>query len=1031
LLVVVPVASAQTWRGTIAGRVTDAAAVAVSDATVSLISETTGVRRTAGTGTDGGFTISAVSPGEYRLEVDREGFRRHVQILTLLVNQNQFFTIPLLPGIQTEHVEVTAPAELLRTESVTVGGVIDTRMIRNLPLDGRNFYELTLLLPGVLPSAPGSAGSVRGDFAVHVNGAREDANNFILDGVYNGDPKLGGVSATPSVDAIREFEVLTSTYDASFGRSAGGQINVILQSGTNQLHGTVYEFFRNAALDARNTFAPEDQPGPQNQRNQFGVAVGGPIRRDRTFFFADYEGRRVREGITRVTNVPTAAERVGDFSQSARQPIDPFTQRPFPDNRIPSSRLHPVGLGIASLYPLPNRNVGGENFVSSPTRSDDSNVFDIRLDQRLGDASELFGRYSFSDRDLYEPFSGPTFAAVPGFGASIPRNSHNAVISYTQALKPEFLNEVRAGFNRVSSGAFQEERQTAINRSVGLPATFSNGRDEGLSFITLPGYSPIGDEFNNPQESTTNVFQVLDQASFVAGRHLWKFGGDVRVLQQNAYRDVQSRGFLSFIGFTGNPLADLLQGLPTVSGIARLDNYQSLRSRSYSLFVHDTVRLRSHLVLSAGLRYEYNAPPVDSRDRARVYDPLRSELVDVGTGGVPRGGYEADKNNLAPRVGLAWTPAAGTVVRTAYGFYYDQSALAPGEGLYFSPPYFNLNLYVTAAQFPLLLHDPFPSNYPFPSPPSALAFQRDLRTPYMQHWNFNVQQELGRSRILEVAYVGTKGTKLLSARDLNQPQPSTAAFYMRPDPRFEDIPILESRGNSIYHSLQTRFQQRFRRGLTALVSYTWGKSIDDASNFFSSAGDPNFPQNSYDLRAERARSSFDISHRLSASYAWDLPIARRNRWFGGWQTNGIWTLQSGRPFTVALLSDLDNSNTGRSNLGFGANDRPNVVADPVLDERTPSRWFNTGAFVIPPRGQFGNSGRNTLEGPGLFTVNASILKDTALTESTTLQFRAEAFNLLNRSNYDLPDNFVGSPTFGRILSAREPRRLQFGLKLLF
>jgi hypothetical protein len=431
------------------------------------------------------------------------------------------------------------------------------------------------------------------------------------------------------------------------------------------------------------------------------------------------------------------------------------------------------------------------------------------------------------------------------------------------------------------------------------------------------------------------------------------------------------------------------------------------------------------------LRYEYNSPPVDARDRARVYDPVTATLVDVGHGGVPRGGYDGDWNNWAPRIGLAWMPASGTVLRIAYGTYYDQSALAPGEGLYFSPPYFNLNLFVTSTQFPLLLHDPFPTSYPFPSRSSALAFQRDLRTPYLQHWNFNVQQELGTGRVLEIGYVGSKGTKLLSARDINQPQPSTAAFYVRPDPLFEDIPMLESRGNSTYHSLQTRFQQRFQQGVTALVSYTWGRSIDDASNFFSSAGDPNFPQNSYDLRAERARSGFDVSHRLSASYAWDLPLARRHRWFGGWQTTGVWTFQTGLPFTVALLPDLDNSNTGRSNLGFGANDRPNVIGDPHLDNRRSGQWFNTSAFAIPPRGQFGNAGRNILEGPGLVTISASLLKETALSESAVLQFRAEAFNLLNHVNYALPDNFVGSPTFGRILSAQEPRRLQLALKVLF
>jgi hypothetical protein len=476
----------------------------------------------------------------------------------------------------------------------------------------------------------------------------------------------------------------------------------------------------------------------------------------------------------------------------------------------------------------------------------------------------------------------------------------------------------------------------------------------------------------------------------------------------------------------------VLQGFATVTGGARLDNHQNLRTESYSAFVHDTWRALPSLVISAGVRYEYNSPPVDARDRARLYDPGRGDLVDVGTAGVPRSGYEPDWNNWAPRVGFAWTPGRrNTVLRGAWGVYYDQSALAPGEGLYFSPPYFDLRLFVTSATFPLLLHDPFPANYPFPSPPSALAFQRDLRTPYMQHWNFNVQQALGRSRVLEISYVGSKGTKLLSARDINQPRPSTAAFYLRPNPRFEDITMLESRGSSVYHSLQTRFQQRFSRGVAALLSYTWGKSIDDASNFFSSAGDPNFPQDSYNLRAERGRSNFDVRHRASLSYSWELPLARRHRLLGGWQTHGVWTFQTGRPFTVALLPDLDNSNTGRSTLGFGANDRPNVVGDARAGASTPQRWFNTAAFAMPARGQFGNAGRNVLDGPGFATINASVLKDTAVTETLVVQFRAEAFNLLNRTNYDLPDIFLGSPTFGRVLSAQSARRVQLGLKLLF
>ncbi|HET8549905.1 MAG TPA: carboxypeptidase regulatory-like domain-containing protein [Bryobacteraceae bacterium] len=1025
-------AHAQTWRGTISGTVMNETRTAVNGTHVSLRSEETGRVWTAVSDAAGEFAFAALRPGAYRLEIAQQGLRAYAQPITLLVNQNVHVDAVLLPAARTDEVSVSGAAELVRTESAALSGVLDTRMIRGLPLDGRNFYELTLLLPGVVPPAQGSAGTVRGDFAVHVNGAREDANNFILDGVYNGDPKLGGVAATPPVDAIREFEVLTSTYDASFGRSGGGQINVVLQSGTNRVHGTAYEFLRNAALDARNRFAPADHGDPQHQRNQFGVALGGPLRRDRTFVFGDYEGRRVREGVPRITNVPTGLERIGDFSQSARPPIDLLLQQPFAGNRIPAERLHPMGRAILALYPLPNRNVPGENFVSSPARRDRSDSFDLRLDQHLGSASELTARYSFNDRDLLEPFSGTTFSAIPGYGTLVSRRAQNAMISETHAFRTYFLNDIRAGYNRVAGGTLQQARAAATNRDIGLPEVSANIRDRGLSFISLPGYSPLGDEYNNPQHSVTDVYQLIDQATVSRGRHLLRFGGDVRALRQNAFRDVQSRGFLSFIGISGNPLGDVLQGLPTVTGVARLDNHQNLRTESYSGFVHDTLRLTRSLVLSAGVRYEYNSPPVDARDRARLYDIARGDLTDAGRAGVPRSGYDPDRNNWAPRLGFAWAPGArNTVLRAAWGVYYDQSSLAPGEGLYFSPPYFDLRLFVTSAQAPLLLHDPFPASYPFPSPSSALAFQRDLRTAYMQHWNFNVQQALGRTRVVEIGYVGSKGTKLLTARDINQPRPSAAPFYLRPNPRFEDITMLESRGSSTYHSLQARFQQRFSRGVSSIIAYTFGKSIDDASNFFSSAGDPSFPQDSYNLRAERARSSFDVRHRASVSYSWELPIAKRSRLLGGWQTHGVWTFQTGRPFTVALLPDLDNSNTGRSTLGFGANDRPNVAGDPRAGARSPARWFNTAAFAIPPRGQFGNSGRNALDGPGLATVNASVLKDTAVTEGLVLQLRAEAFNLLNRTNYDLPDIFLGSPTFGRILSAQSARRLQLGVKLLF
>ncbi|HEX8636024.1 MAG TPA: TonB-dependent receptor [Pyrinomonadaceae bacterium] len=1046
-LLIVPATFAQTHRASIRGTVADPNAAVIVGATVTLINETTNERRTVVTNGEGEYSLAALPPATYRMEVGASNFNKQERKIALRVNQEARLNIMLDVGVISDNDPVYGETSLLRQDSPALGTVIEERQLTELPLDGRNFLELALLAPGTAPAAPGSAGSVRGDFAFSANGAREDSNNFLLDGVYNLDPKLNTFGVRPPVDGIQEFEISTSSYDASFGRNAGAQVNVISKAGSNALHGTLYEFHRNAAFDARNFFAPAGEPDPKYIRNQFGFSLGGALRRDRTFFFGDYEGTRTREGITRITNVPTLRERNGDFSQSLfARPFNPFTQQPFTNGVIPVEFQNPIGRAIANLYPLPNRNVPFANFVSSPTSTDRNDHFDVRLDHRFSASSTLTARYSFGDRDLFDPFTGATFSLVPGFGNFVPRRSQNLMLSETHVFSPAFVNEARFAFSRVASAVTSEGRGASLNRQVGLPELSSNARDFGLSFITVTGFSPLGDEFNNPQQSASNVFQFLDNATYVRGAHLAKFGFEFRALQQNAFRDVQSRGFLNFsdrFPLTGNALADLLLGFPALTGGARLDNHQHLRGESYALYVNDSFRLTPRLTVSAGLRYEYNSPPVDTEDRANLYDPATRTISRVGTNNVPRSGYEADRNNFAPRLGLAYTlnESGTTVVRGGYGVYYDQPALAPGEGLYFNAPYFDFNLYFSLQGLPLTLNDPFPQNFPVPLPDTALAFQRDLRTAYMQHWNLSLQQQLGASRVLEIGYAGSKGTKLLTARDINQPRPSSLPFVLRPVAQFDDINLIESRGKSNYHSLQVRLQQRLTRGLALLTSYTYAKSIDDASNFFTSAGDPNFPQDSQNLRLERGRSNFDVRHRLSASFSYELPFGRGRRFLGdgglattllsGFQFNGIVTLQSGRPFTVALLSDIDNSNTGRSTLGFGANDRPNVVGDANALARTPERWFNPAAFVFPAFGSFGNAGRNILDGDGYQNVNASLLKNTRLTERVNLQLRLEAFNLFNHPNFNLPDNFLGSPTFGQILSARDPRHLQFGAKLLF
>ena len=1040
----VPALHAQEHRASIRGEVLDPALNGLSNVDVRVSREDTGESRTVKTDDAGRFSVPELPPAVYRVNVEQSGYGPYVVRTELTMNQEVWLRIPLQLGTVIQAVDVNAPFIPVDRDTPALHTFIDERAITELPLDGRNFLELALLAPGTVPPPQGSASSARGDFALSINGAREDFNGFLLDGVYNIDPKLSTPGVRPPADGIRQFQVFTSTYDASFGRNAGGQINIITKSGANHFAGSAYEFLRNQAFTARNHFAPRDVDAPDYNRHQFGGSLGGPLVQNRTFFFADYEHTYLREGITKITNVPTMAERNGDFSQSLfARPINFLTGQPFPGDVIPAFFQSPIGHAIAALYPLPNRSTAFANYVSSPTAEDDTDQTDMRIDQAFGNGSTLTARYSLSDRRLVEPFAGPGFPLIPGFGTNVPRRGQNIAATYTHMPAPRIVNDVRFGYNRVSIGVFAENTQID-NPSIGLEPFGSNPRDAGLSVISVAGYSPLGHEYTTPQESTSDSFQISDTATLSRGHHLLKAGAEWYGLKQAAYRDVQSRGFLTFVnqGYTGNALADVLLGLPVLTGGARLDNPQHLRAHTWSLFTQDDWRPTPSLTVSAGLRYDYIAPPVDADNRANLYDPQTGQLVQVGTGNIPRGGYSPDRNNLAPRAGFAWAlgKEALNVVRGGYGIYYNQGALATSEGLYFNPPYFNLSVFFPGAGVPLTLSDPFPASFPVYIPQSATAYQPDLRTPWMEQWNVNLQHMVGQTRSLEFAYVGSRGHDLISARDMNQPPASPIVPNLRPNPAFSDITLIESRASSLFNALQVRYQERPSNGALMLLSYSLGKSTDDASGFFTSAGDPNFPQNSLDPGAERGPSSFDVRHRFTAALSQPLPF-EPGQFLGNLgiisqifrNTDGevVATAQSGRPFTVMLLSDIDNSNTGRSNLGFGFNDRPNVSGAASLSNGTEQRWFNTSAFSLPPFGTFGNSGRNTLRGPAYANLNLALVKHLRYGQRGSFDLRAEAFNVTNRVNYDLPDSFFGSPTFGQILSAGSPRRFQFGIRTTF
>ncbi len=1045
LLLVAAVAPAQQTSGRIRGTVLDPSGGAVPGASVTAVRVETGEVRSTSTGAAGFYVLPALAVGGYVLTVEADGFRRASrEPVGLEVGGDAKADFVLEVGAASDEVTVPGVPTALDTAGATVGTVIPNRFVTSLPLNGRNFLELSLLTPGATPAAVGSPGSERGRFALQANGARESANSFLYDGVYAIDPILNSFAFAPPVDAVREFRIQTSNSEAGLGRNSGGQISVAIKQGTNEIHGTAYEFLRNDRFDARNFFSGPGDPVPTLRRNQFGASAGGPLARNKAFFFANFEGLREARAETRTTNVPTPAERAGDFSASAAMPIDFMRRQPFPNARLPFA--HPIGEAVAGLYPLPNRESPGQNFVAAPVGDDRGDKFDIRLDGRLGQAGQLSGRYSFADSDRSEPYAAQQFSSVPGFGNRLDQRGQNAMVSETHVLGANWINEARFGLNRIANRTLHQNSGSSLNSKIGLPDFATREIDLGLSFFQVTGFSSLGGEFNNPQVSTVTTWQVSDTLSYSRGSHLLQVGAEHRGIGQDGFRNVLSRGSLYFTdrAYTQNALADLLLGLPTYTLAARSDTLQQARTGGTNAFATDSWRVSRNLTLSLGLRYEYNVPSYDAADAASIYDPASMQIVQLGQGSLTRSGVLADRNNLAPRVGLAFRPS-GTdriVVRSGWGLYYNFSDLAAGQGIYFNPPFFESLLFFPSPTAPLSIQQPWPEGQAAPIPPSVTTYDRNLRTTYAQQWNFTVQTDLLEDTVLSVGYNGSRGIKLIGARDINQPAPSPAQPNYRPLPIFSDINLIASSFDSVYHSLQAQFQCRFQTGLTGLFSYTWSKSIDNASNFFASAGDANYPQDSNNVAAERARSSFDVPHRFTGSFVYELPFGPGKAWggswsggaaklLGGWQLNGIVTMQSGQPYTVALPGEFDNSNTGRSSYGFGAGDRPDLARDPNLSDPDPARWFDPQAFSLPAYGSFGSAGRNIVQGPGLANADFSVLKDIQVGESATLQFRAEFFNLLNTPSFLNPNVFFSTPGFGRVLAARDGREVQFGAKLIF
>ncbi|MGA2739836.1 MAG: TonB-dependent receptor [Bryobacteraceae bacterium] len=1020
-------AAAQVTTGSITGYALDPANRPIAGAKVTASDTLRATVRVGATDSKGLYYFADLPPAIYAVDCAAANFGAAAARVEVAVNANARVDFHLAIAARRETVTVESAVHALQTESGELGTVIDQSRIDSLPLNERDFLQLALLTPGVLPPVQNSELSTRDSFAMHANGGREEYNDYLLDGVDNNDQDVNRYVLQPSVDTIQEFKIATNSYSAEYGRNAGGQVNVITRSGTNDWHGFAYDYLRNRDLDARNYF--DGSSKPEYIRNQFGGGLGGSIVKNRTFFFVSYDSLRELSGLSQLATVPTAAERAGNLSGLGTTVVNPYTQAPFPGDTIPASMIDPLALKILAMYPLPNLPGTVGNYLAQPIGQDNTWQFNGRLDERLTDRDQLTLRYSYGHNNLYEPYAENS-TQVPGYGDYLYDRGHNALIHYERVFSPTTINSLVLGLNLATRLLLPQNYQTNVNQLWGVNYLPTDPKDYGFPSISVAGLSPVGDVTSLPINRHPTTYQVTDALSTLHGNHALKVGVEYRGLAQNGILDVYGRGSMSFAGaLSGSGIGDLLLGLPTFSIQSTFNNTQTLRTSATNAYFQDDWKVAPRLTLNLGLRYEFNAPPTDPTNRMSAFDFSTGQLEQVGTNGLSRSGIQPDYKDFAPRVGFAWSITPHTVMRGGYGIYYDAGMVVVNSALYFNPPYFNIRVFFPSQNGLLTLANPFPTNLSYVPPPSLSTLSPNLTTANIQAWNYTLQRELPSAGTLTVSYAGSKGTHLIYSRNINQPPPEPGdPTTNAPNPNFGSIDYIDSGANSSYNSLQVTFNRPLRRDLSVLAAYTYSKSIDDTSAFEPVQTDQNFPQNDYDYHAERALSSFDMRNRLVAAYVYRLPF--RNRWLRNFENSGIITAQSGQPFTPML--EFDNSNTGNTGGAGNGYDRPNVVGDWHLANPSAQEWFNTAAFAIPPQYTFGDAGRNILIGPGLFTVDTSLSRRFQVGERSAIVFEAQAFNALNRVNFQMPQNFADVPsTFGHIFSANPPRQIQFALRYSF
>ena len=1079
LLTLISVGYSQGTNATLEGQVTDPSGGIIAGAVVKAVSANTGYSRVQTTTNAGAYHLS-LPVGPYELRVSAPNFGEYVRsVIQLEVGQTARIDVRLRVARERETVNVDARAPLVDSGSNVIGNLVTGRELLELPLNGRNFTQLGLLQPGVAPMTAGLAeagGSLRAGQAYAVNGQRPESNDYLLDGVTNVNRVDGGYALKTPVDAIQEFRILTETAPAEYGATSGATTTVVTRSGSNQLHGTVYQFMRNDALDARNFFASNVEPLKQNQ---FGLTSGGPLRRNRDFIFGYYEGFRNRQGITQSATVPSDAERTGDFSglrdPQTGQPvplINYLSGQPFPDSQIPGQLLNAAAFSLVHFYP--HANAGPNLFVTTQTMQNTTDQGGIRFDHVFNERDRLFVHYAHSVNSNVNPLS-VAGANVPGFPVGEDLSTHSVAVSQTHVFSGSTVNDLRLGFFR---NGFDTDKP--LNRTPPRDLGFNYGSTlsaaQGPPFLIVSGYASIGDPITGPRDTTQNTFQAYEAISHVTGAHSFRLGVDFRRNQINMTEGIASNGFFVFAPFPlSDSFASFLFGFPVVFFQGGGDMNRGLRSIDFAAYAQDEWRVTPRLTVNYGLRWEVSTPFVDIRNRmnswspgsqSKVFTSAPAGLLFPGDPGVPDGIAPVYWKGLMPRLGLAWDPTGSgkTSIRAAYGIFYD--SFTNGVGGPLQAPLSALP-WTQARQLapPINFTDPWNGQNPFtansfPQPTTVLTVENGMRPPYSQNWNVSIQRGLGKDYLLDVRYIGNKGTRLPRMIEANPAVYGPGATSGNADQRrlyagchgaqgpcdFASVGLITDSANSTYHGAQLALSRRFYNGLSFLASYTFSKSLDYVSSFNVAgsaprlvAGENDLAQNPFDLNAEHGPSLFDARHRLVLSGSYQIPSPRpANRLvrtaLAGWQLNTIINFASGTPFTVYDSANVALQGSSPEITGFYSS-RPNLISDPNVGPHAAGQWVSRSVFQrLDPAtqaGQFGNEGRNAVRGPGISNLDLSVLKDFAVTERARLQFRAECFNLANHANFGLPDNDVASPNFGHVLEAGAPRLMQFGIKLIY